>query len=144
AALPGAELAELRQPSMASALDRIVGSWGGILVSVGLVVSVLGAYLAWSLISIEVLFAVARAGDMPRILARENSKGVPAAALWLSHAVVQVVLIVTLFSEDAFATLVKLTSTMVLVPYLLSALFSVKVALAARQGAAQLFWPLLA
>ena len=65
AALPGAELAGLRQPSMASALDRIVGSWGNILVSLGLIVSVLGAYLAWSLISIEVLFAVAKAGDMP-------------------------------------------------------------------------------
>ena len=144
AALPGAELAGLRQPSMASALDRIVGSWGNILVSLGLIVSVLGAYLAWSLISIEVLFAVAKAGDMPRILARENANGVPAAALWLSNAVIQAVLVVTLFSDDAFTTLVKLTSTMVLVPYLLSAFFSVKVALNARRGAAQLFWPVLA
>ena len=57
---------------------------------------------------------------------------------------IQAVLIVTLFSDDAFTTLVKLTSTMVLVPYLLSAFFSVKVAVAARRGAAQLFWPVLA
>ena len=78
----GSELVGLRQPSMASAPDRIVGSWGNILVSLGLIVSVLGAYLAWSLISIEVLFAVAKAGDMPRLLARENANGVPAAALW--------------------------------------------------------------
>ena len=145
AALSGADLAGLRQPSMATALERIVGAWGGIFVSIGLIISVLGAYLAWSLIALEVLFALAKAGDMPRLLARENRKGVPAPALWLSNIVIQLVLIVTLFSEDAFTTLVKLTSTMVLVPYLLSAFFAVKVTVADDGlSPGRLFWPGLA
>lgn len=145
AVLPQADLAGLRQPAMASALELVVGPWGGILVSAGLIVSVLGAYLAWSLIAIEVLFVAAKSGDMPKFLASENSNGVPAASLWLSNAVIQVLLVLTLFSDDAFTTLVKLTSTMVLVPYLLAASFAVKVTIgAASRAPGPLFWALVA
>jgi arginine:ornithine antiporter / lysine permease len=50
AVLERAAIAGMRQPSMASVLEPVVGPWGGIFVSIGLIVSVLGAYLAWSLI----------------------------------------------------------------------------------------------
>jgi arginine:ornithine antiporter/lysine permease len=46
---PKAELAGLQQPSMAGVLEAAVGTWGTVLISVGLIVSVLGAYLAWTL-----------------------------------------------------------------------------------------------
>ena len=42
---------------MAQVLESVVGPWGAVFVSLGLLVSVLGAYLAWSLICAEVLFA---------------------------------------------------------------------------------------
>ncbi|RNJ42242.1 arginine-ornithine antiporter [Mesorhizobium erdmanii] len=121
AVLPQAEIAGLRQPSMAAVLEAVVGHWGAVFVSVGLIVSLLGAYLAWSLICVEVLFAAARSGDMPRIFARENRNDVPAAALWLTNVIIQAFLISTLFSQDAFALMVKLSSAMVLIPYLLVA-----------------------
>lgn len=121
AVLTQAEIAGMRQPSMASVLEAVVGTWGAVFVSVGLIVSVLGAYLAWSLICVEVLFAAAKSGDMPRIFARENANKVPAAALWLTNIVIQVFVISTLFSQDAFALMVKLSSAMVLIPYLLVA-----------------------
>ncbi|ETA71369.1 MULTISPECIES: basic amino acid/polyamine antiporter [Mesorhizobium] len=121
AVLPQAEIAGLRQPSMAAVLEAVVGHWGAVFVSVGLIVSLLGAYLAWSLICVEVLFAAARSGDMPRIFARENRNNVPAAALWLTNVIIQAFLISTLFSQDAFALMVKLSSAMVLIPYLLVA-----------------------
>ena len=41
-----AELGALRQPSMAGVLESIVGRWGMIFISVGLIISVLGAYLS--------------------------------------------------------------------------------------------------
>jgi len=126
--LERADIAGMRQPSMASVLESVVGSWGGIFVSVALVVSVLGAYLAWSLICVEVLFAAAKSGDMPRLFARESSSGVPAAALWLTNVVIQLFLISTLLSEDAFTLMVKLTSSMVLLPYLLVAAYGFLVA----------------
>ncbi|RVM08355.1 basic amino acid/polyamine antiporter [Sinorhizobium meliloti] len=127
-ALERLEIAGMRQPSMASVLESIVGPWGSVFVSAGLIVSVLGAYLAWSLICVEVLFCAAKNGDMPSVLARENSDSVPAAALWLSNGVIQLFLISTLFSEDAFRLMVNLTSAMVLIPYLLVAAYGFLVA----------------
>ncbi|ASP87604.1 MULTISPECIES: basic amino acid/polyamine antiporter [Sinorhizobium] len=127
-ALERPEIAGMRQPSMASVLESIVGPWGSVFVSAGLIVSVLGAYLAWSLICVEVLFCAAKNGDMPSVLARENSNSVPAAALWLSNGVIQLFLISTLFSEDAFRLMVNLTSAMVLIPYLLVAAYGFLVA----------------
>jgi arginine:ornithine antiporter / lysine permease len=129
--LPRAEIAGMRQPSMASVLEAVVGPWGKVFVSVGLIVSVLGAYLAWSLICVEVLFAAAKSGNMPAVFARENSNGVPVSALWLTNAVIQFFLISTLFSEDAFTFMLKLTSAMVLIPYLLVAAYGF---LIARRG----------
>ncbi len=128
AVLPQAEIAAMRQPSMASVLAAVVGPWGAVFVSIGLIVSVLGAYLAWSLICIEVLFSAAKSGDMPSYFARENANKVPVAALWLTNGVIQVFLITTLFSQDAFMLMVKLTSSMVLVPYLLVAAYGLLVA----------------
>ncbi len=61
--LPASEIAELRQPSMAGVLEEAVGAWGTVFVSTGLIVSVLGAYLAWTLMAAEVLFVAATDDD---------------------------------------------------------------------------------
>ena len=61
-ALPQHELATVYQPSMGSVLESIVGPWGSIFISVGVVVSVLGAYLAWTLMSAEILYIPAKYG----------------------------------------------------------------------------------
>jgi arginine:ornithine antiporter / lysine permease len=123
AVLQRADVAGMRQPSMATVLEAVVGHWGAIFVSVGLIISVLGAYLAWSLICAEVLFTAAKTKDMPAIFARENANKVPANALWLTNIVVQLFVISTFFSRDAFALMLNLTSAMSLIPYLFVAAY---------------------
>ena len=127
AALVREEIAGIRQPSMAGVLEAVVGPWGAVFVSVGLLVSVLGAYLAWSLICAEVLSAAARTRDMPALFARENRAKVPAAALWVSNIVVQLIVITTYWSTDAFSLMLNLTSAMALIPFLLVAGYALKV-----------------
>ncbi|MFE2301265.1 basic amino acid/polyamine antiporter [Streptomyces sp. NPDC059445] len=126
--LPMAEIAELRQPSMAGVLESAVGTWGEVFVSVGLIVSVLGAYLAWTLMAAEVLFVAAKDEDMPRFLARSTRADVPVPALLLTTLLTQVVLVVTLFSDDAFNFALDLTSALTLIPFLLAAAFALKIA----------------
>ncbi|WP_026067699.1 basic amino acid/polyamine antiporter [Pusillimonas noertemannii] len=123
AVLAQPEIAGLRQPSMAGVLSAVVGPWGAVFVSVGLLISVLGAYLAWSLICAEVLFAASKNEDMPRAFGRENRNGVPATALWLTNVIVQILVISTYWSNDAFALMLSLTSAMSLIPYFLVAAF---------------------
>lgn len=126
--LPMAGIAELRQPSMAEVLESAVGTWGKVFVSVGLIVSVLGAYLAWTLMAAEVLSVAAKDKDMPRFLGRSTGADVPEAALLMATCLSQVVLVVTLFSDDAFNFALDLTSALSPIPFLLAAAFAVRIA----------------
>lgn len=126
AVLDRADIADMRQPSMGAVLEAVVGPWGAVFVAVGLIVSVLGAYLAWSLICAEVLSAAARTRDMPQLFARENRNKVPDAALWATNIVTQLFVISTYWSSDAFALMLNLTSSMALIPFLLVALYGVR------------------
>jgi arginine:ornithine antiporter/lysine permease len=123
AVLPRADIAGMRQPSMAAVLEAVVGPWGAIFISVGLLISVLGAYLAWSLICAEVVSVAAKNRDMPRIFATENRNKVPAAALWMTNIIVQLFVISTYWSQDAFTLMLSMTSVMTLIPFFLVALF---------------------
>ena len=132
--LPRGELAELRQPSMAGVLEEAVGgAWGSVFVSVGLIVSVLGAYLAWRLMAAEVLFVAARDDDMPRFLRRQNKAAAPVTALVLTTILIQVMLFVTLASEDAFNFSLNMTSALTLIPFLLAAGYALKLVVT-REG----------
>ncbi len=122
------ELAGLKNPSMAGVLEKAVGTWGAVLIYVGLIVSVGGGFLAWTLLAAESLFTPAEGGVMPNWLARQNARGVPANALWLSNGMVQVFLVVTLFSKASYLALISLSTAMILLPYLFSALYGLSLA----------------
>jgi arginine:ornithine antiporter / lysine permease len=122
------DLAALSSPSMAGVMEAIVGPWGKIFISVGLLISVLGNYLSWSLLAAEVVYSAAQNRTMPSFLARENKNKAPVAALWLTNGVIQLFLIVTWFAEYAFTMALKMTSSMTLIPYLLVAAYGLKLA----------------
>src|SRR6516165_8307420 len=131
ATAPRSEIAGVQNPSLAGALELAVGHWGAVFISVGVLVSVLGAYLAWSLICAEVLFAAAKSSDMPRLFAAQNAARVPANALWLTNIIVSLFVISTYWSRDAFNIMLDMTSVASLLPYLLVAGYGV---LLARSG----------
>jgi arginine:ornithine antiporter/lysine permease len=118
AVLQRVEIAGMRQPSMAQVLEAVVGHGGAVFVSVGLLISVLGAYLAWSLICAEVLFTVTKTKDMPAVFAHENANKVPSTALWATNIVIQLIVVTTYRSRAAFALMLNLTSAMALIPFL--------------------------
>ncbi|KJK03824.1 MULTISPECIES: arginine-ornithine antiporter [Pseudomonas] len=122
------ELAALQNPSLASVLEHIVGPWGALLISIGLAISLLGALLSWALLCAEILFATARDQTMPRFLAHENANHVPSNALWLTNVMIQLFLLITLFSAGTYTSLIYLASSMILVPYLWSAAYAVLLA----------------
>ncbi|MCS3470715.1 arginine:ornithine antiporter/lysine permease [Pseudomonas sp. JUb42] len=122
------ELAKLPNPSMAAVLEHVVGHWGAVLISIGLIVSLLGALLSWVLLCAEILFAAARDHTMPAFLRKENANHVPANALWLTNAMVQLFLIITLFSASTYLSLIYLATSMILVPYLWSAAYALLLA----------------
>jgi arginine:ornithine antiporter / lysine permease len=131
AVAPRAAVAGVGNPSLAGALELAVGHWGAVMISIGVLISVLGAFLAWTLICAEVLFAAANSQDMPRVFAAKNNNRVPVVALWVSNIVVSLIVISTYWSRDAFNFMLDMTSVTTLVPYLLVGGYGV---LLARSG----------
>ena len=128
ATAPRASIAGVSNPSLAGALELVVGHWGAVMISIGVLVSVLGAFLAWTLICAEVLFAAGKSNDMPRLFATQNSNEVPTYALWLSNILVSLFIISTYWSSDAFNFMLDMTSVTTLFPYLLVAGYGVMLA----------------
>ena len=122
------ELAGLKNPSMAHVLERAVGPWGAGLISVGLLISLSGALLSWLMLSAETLYSAAKDGTAPHWLAGENARGVPAHALWLTSGCVQLFLLITLWSNSTYLSLVNLGTAMVLLPYTWAAGHAIKLA----------------
>ena len=121
-------IAKMSQPSMAGIMEAMAGLPGGWFISAGLIISVLGAYLAWTLMAAEVLFMAAQDGDMPAFLKKTNAKKVPSSALLLSACLTQVILLSTYFSENALDFALDLTAALALIPYFLCAAYAFKIA----------------
>ena len=128
------ELAKLQNPSMALVLEHVVGHWGAVLISVGLLISLLGALLSWVLLCAEIMFAAAKDHTMPEFLRKENANQVPANALWLTNICVQVFLVITFFTSgdpngmDPYTKMLLLATSMILIPYFWSAAYGLLLA----------------
>jgi arginine:ornithine antiporter/lysine permease len=81
--------------------------------------------LSWALLCAEILYATAHDKTMPAFLKKENANQVPVNALWLTNVMIQVFLVITLFSHSTYTSLIYLASSMILVPYLWSAAYAV-------------------
>lgn len=135
ASIPAGELASSETP-LALVLERtIIGVAGGIIIKLGIMVSVLGASLSWILLSVETMYAAARDNVMPRYLAKVNSKGTPVNALLLTQGFTQVFLLAILSPRlnETYLAAITIATTLVLIPYLLSSLYAVKTALRYRK-----------
>ena len=97
-------------------------------IAAGLIVSVCGAYLSWTIMAAEVPFLAATHKAFPRLFARQNSNNAPSASLWLTNISVQVSLVLIWLTGSDYGTLLTIASEMILVPYLLVGAFLLKIA----------------
>ena len=123
------ELAGLKVPSMAGVLESLVGSWGAALINLGLMISVGGAFLSWTLLCAEIPFTCGRDGTFPKWFAAENKNGSPANALWATNILIQLFLILSFFSKNAYQFFYFIASVAILPPYVLSGAYALKLAL---------------
>ena len=121
------ELAQLDNPQMAQILEVVVGPWGATLVNIGVIISILGALLGWTIIAAECPYEAARQGVFTRAFARSNKNGSPATALIITNLIIQGFLLIILFSESSYLAFYTIGSSMIMLPYLLSALYYLKI-----------------
>lgn len=120
------ELANLGEPAMAYLLKDIVGSWGAALINIGLIISITGAWLAWTMYATELPYQAAKAKDFPKWFAKQNSKGVPVVSLVVTNVLIQAFLLLFLTHIKAYTFMYSMATSMILVPYAFTGFYQFK------------------
>lgn len=110
-------------------LESVTGGWGGTLIRVGLIVSVLGAYLAWQLLAADVVYAAAKDKDFPAYFARLNQHDAPESAVLWTSILVTAILFAVQFLGNALDFTLDLTAALALLPFALASAYALKIAL---------------
>lgn len=113
-----ARLAGLEDPSVAYVLRDICGEWAYYFVILSVIISLLGGWLAWTLVCAQVPFEASSVGIFPRSFQRLNRHGMPGYGLIVSSIVMEVFLIMVLTTEEVYMTALEITGMMVLPAYL--------------------------
>lgn len=109
------ELAVLPDNSMASVLEAVVGPWGAGLISAGLCLSVLGAYVSWQMLCAEPLALMAADGLIPSKIGAISSRGSAWMAQLISTVVIQIFIVIFFLNETTYVSMVQLATVLYLV-----------------------------
>jgi len=113
-------------PATATILKHMVGSWGAAIINAGVIISIAGAWLAWTLLGAETPYLAAQQGLFPKAFAKTNKRDTPVTSLIVSNVIVQVFLILVYFAIDAYRFGYTMCSSAILLPYAFSAFYQVK------------------
>ncbi|WP_281614511.1 basic amino acid/polyamine antiporter [Flammeovirga sp. SubArs3] len=120
------ELAKLADPSSGALLEAAVGHWGLTFVNVAVIISVTGAWLAWTILVAEVPHDAAKDGVLPKLFVKENGNGAPTTALYISSIIMQIGMFSVIFAQDVYLAAIDIAGVMILPSYLLSAMYLFK------------------
>ncbi len=123
--MPYNELTNLENPAMAGILGYIVGDYGRTFIGVTVIVSIIGAFISWILVTSEILYAAAKQEDAPKQLAKDNKAKAPINALIVTVVAQQIFFITIFFGDSSFQAAYSLATSMILVPYLFVSLYGV-------------------
>lgn len=121
------ELSKIANPSTAGVLEALVGKWGAWLMNIGLLISVLSSWLAWTMVTAQIPQAAAINGTFPKIFARENTHAAPSASLWITSIIMQMFMILVYLADNAWNTMLSITGVMVLPAYFSSCAYLWKI-----------------
>ena len=113
-----ARLAGLEDPSVAYVLRAICGDWAYYFVIISVIVSLLGGWLAWTLVCAQVPYEAAVVRIFPRSFLRLNRHGMPGYGLLVSSVVMQAFLVMVMMADDVYMAALTVTGMMVLPAYL--------------------------
>ncbi|NCA80771.1 MAG: amino acid permease, partial [Sphingobacteriia bacterium] len=83
--------------------------------------------LAWTMITAEMPFAMAKDKEFPKAFATENKVGSPSVSLWITSLLMQLGMLLVYFSNNAWNTMLSITGVMVLPAYLTSVAYLWKI-----------------
>lgn len=127
--MPAEELAALPNPSLGGVLAAVVGPWGANLVNIAVIISLGGALFSYTILCIDSAFGPADQNAFPAVLAKKNKYGAPTWSVIISALIIQLFIIVVHFNNATFQACYALSTSAIMVPYVLSAFYYFKVVL---------------
>lgn len=121
-------LAEASTPLADVLGATFIGKGGALIVKLGIMTSVMGAFISWIMIVAEIPFVAAKDGIMPKWFKKENKNGIPINSLLLTQGITQIFLLALLSPklQDAYYMVYYISTTLILIPYLFSGMYSTK------------------
>ena len=132
AAIPREVVVAMPNPSLAYALEFLIGKCGAIIVSIGLIISIVGSLLGWTILAIEVPYIAAKDKVMPEIFLKKNKNETPSFSLLFTTISVHIFIALSMLFSETYQSIYIIASAAILLPYLLSALYDLKVVLCGK------------
>lgn len=113
---------------LVDALSVVVGSSGSYLMAGLGLISLLGTTVGWIMLASEVPYQAAKQGIFLPIFKKENKKGAPVVALWLSNLGSQLFIFSTISNSvsKAFDFVIFVATLAYLVPYIIASIYQLK------------------
>lgn len=91
------QLSKLPNPSTAAVLEPVIGKWGSYIMNIGLLISVLTSWLAWTMVTAQIPQAAAENGTFPKEFVKENAAQAPSVSLYVTSGLMQVFMLLVYF-----------------------------------------------
>lgn len=123
------QLANIKEPSMVYLFTEMVGSWGGVFLSIGMIISIMAAWLSWTLLPVETTSQMADLKLLPAWFGKLNQRKIPMDALIFTQILVQIMLITIMFTDDAYKFAYSLATIATMITYSFVAAYQLKLGL---------------
>lgn len=121
--MPMEELAALDNPQLGGVLGAAVGKWGIVLINIGLMISLAGGLLGWTILASDCPYSAAEQGVFIRAFAKKNANESPINSVLITQIITNLTLIILYFSSSTYSFFYNISAEMIMIPYLFSAFY---------------------
>ncbi|MFX0548384.1 basic amino acid/polyamine antiporter [Hathewaya histolytica] len=109
--------------------NTIIGKSGALIAKLGLIISLVGAFISWVMLAAEIPYLVAKDGSMPKWFSELNENGTPRNSLLVTTICTQIFIFALLSNsfQKAYFIIYSIATTSIVIPYLFSALYGLKI-----------------
>lgn len=121
------QLADMHDPSVAYVLKEVCGEWAYYFVIITVIVSLLSAFIAWTLLCAQTPYGAASVHMLPCLFLKKNKHDVPVYGLGLATVFMSLFIILVCTAPNVYMAALNLTTIMALPAYLFSGAYLWKI-----------------
>ncbi|MDR0899639.1 MAG: basic amino acid/polyamine antiporter [Lactobacillaceae bacterium] len=120
------QIAQLETPSLMYLMEAMIGPVGGVIISIGLVISILGSWLSWTMLPVEATSQMSEQKLLPKWFGKMNKYNAPANSLIFTQALVQIFFLSLLKTNEAYNFAYSLATVAIIISYILVSAYQFK------------------